>query len=180
MTPKLMFSISELLWPSDVSSSCCLVTKSCLTPVAHQAPLSMGFPRQEYRSGLPFPPPGDLPDPGIKLMSLVSPSSTGGLFTTEPPGKPDVSSAGRKILHQNKLTDFTPPPNSDIWVGLRHNTSSHPKLHATAVEIWSLYQCQRSWNKAGGLKQQKWLLHSSRGEKSEIRISSGLCCLCNL
>ena len=37
--------------------------------VAHQAPLSMGFPRQEYWSGLPFPSPGDLPDPGIKLMS---------------------------------------------------------------------------------------------------------------
>ena len=34
--------------------------------VAHQAPLSMGFPRQEYWSGLPFPPPGDLPDPGIE------------------------------------------------------------------------------------------------------------------
>ena len=38
--------------------------------VAHQAPLSMGFSRQEYWSGLPFPPPGDLPNPGIKPMSL--------------------------------------------------------------------------------------------------------------
>ena len=38
---------------------------------AHQAPLSMGFPRQEYWSGLPSPSPGDLPDPEIKLMSLV-------------------------------------------------------------------------------------------------------------
>ena len=91
-----------------------------------------------------------------------------------------------KFCRQENITSeqanrfYPPPPNSDIWVGLRHNTSSHPKLHATAVEIWSLYQCQRSWNKAGGLKQQKWLLHSSRGEKSEIRISSGLCCLCNL
>ena len=51
-----------------------LVTKSCLTLattwiVAHQAPLSMGFPKQEYWSGLPFPSPGDLPDPGIKPMS---------------------------------------------------------------------------------------------------------------
>ena len=42
--------------------------------VACQAPLSMGFPRQEYWSGLPFPSPGDLPDPGIKPMSLVSPA----------------------------------------------------------------------------------------------------------
>ena len=48
-----------------------LVTKSCLTlvtpwTVARQAPLSMGFPRQEYWSGLPLPSPGDLPGPGIK------------------------------------------------------------------------------------------------------------------
>ena len=53
--------------------------------LAHQVPLSMGFPRQEYWSGLPFPPPGDLPDPGIKPES---PALAGGFFTTEPPGKP--------------------------------------------------------------------------------------------
>ena len=51
-----------------------LVAKSCPTPVipgtvAHQAPLSMGFSRQEYWSGLPFPSPGDLPHPGIKPES---------------------------------------------------------------------------------------------------------------
>ena len=52
---------------------------------AHQAPLSMGFPRQEYGSGLPFPSPGDLPDLGIKPMFPVL---AGGFFPTEPPGKP--------------------------------------------------------------------------------------------
>ena len=51
-------------------------------PVAHQAPLSLGFSRQEYWSGLPCPPPGDLPDPGIELVSLMSPALTGGFFTT--------------------------------------------------------------------------------------------------
>ena len=59
-----------------------------LWTVAHQAPLSMGFPRQEYWSGLPFPPPGDLPGPGIKPESLASSTLTGGFFTTEAPGKP--------------------------------------------------------------------------------------------
>ena len=54
---------------------------------AHKAPLSMGFSRQEHWSGLPFPPPGDLPDPGTEPKSLVSPALAGGLFTTEPPGK---------------------------------------------------------------------------------------------
>ena len=42
--------------------------------VAHQAPKSMGFPKHDYWSGLPFPPPGDLSDPGIKLVSLASPT----------------------------------------------------------------------------------------------------------
>ena len=56
--------------------------------VALQAPLSMGFYRQEYWRGLPIPSPGDLPNPGIEP---VSPALTGGLFTTEPSGKPHVS-----------------------------------------------------------------------------------------
>ena len=50
--------------------------------VAHQAPPSMGFSRQEYWSGLPFPTPGDLPNPGIEPTSLMSPALTGELFTT--------------------------------------------------------------------------------------------------
>ena len=55
-----------------------------MTPwtVACQAPLSMEFSRQEYWSGFPFPSPGDLPDPGIKLASLASSALTGGFFTT--------------------------------------------------------------------------------------------------
>ena len=56
--------------------------------VAHQAPLSMGFLRQEFWSRLPFLSPGDLPDLGIKPKSPVSPALVGGFFTTEPPGKP--------------------------------------------------------------------------------------------
>ena len=50
-----------------------------------QDPLSMEFPRQEYWSGLPFPSPGDLSDPGVES---VSPTLASKLFTTEPPGKP--------------------------------------------------------------------------------------------
>ena len=68
-----------------------------MTPwtVAHQAPLSIGFSRQEYWGGLPFPPPGDLLDPGIKP---VSSALVGELFTTEPPGKPQE----RCSLFKNK------------------------------------------------------------------------------
>ena len=64
--------------------SCVQVFESPWT-VARQALLSMGFPRQEHWNGLPFPPPGDLPSPGIEP---VSPALAGRLFTTEPPGKP--------------------------------------------------------------------------------------------
>ena len=54
--------------------------------VAHQAPLSTGFPRPEYWSGLPFPSPGDLPDPGIEPRS---PALEADALTSEPPGKPN-------------------------------------------------------------------------------------------
>ena len=56
----------------------------CVTlwTVGHQAPLSMGFSMQEYWSGLPCPPPGDLPDPGIEPVSLMSLALTSGLFTS--------------------------------------------------------------------------------------------------
>ena len=55
--------------------------------VACQSPLSMGFPRQEFWTGLLFPPPGDLSDPRIKPTSLVSSALVGGLFTVVP-GEP--------------------------------------------------------------------------------------------
>ena len=55
--------------------------------VACHVPLSMRYSWQEYQSGLPFPSPGDLPDPGIEGVSLTSPALAAGFFTTEPPGK---------------------------------------------------------------------------------------------
>ena len=71
-----------------------LVGKLCLTlatpwTVVHKAPLSMGFPRQEYWSGLPFPSPGELPNPGIETAApaLQAVSCIAGRFFTEPPGK---------------------------------------------------------------------------------------------
>ena len=61
-----------------------------MTPwtVAHQAPLSMGLSRQEYWSGLLFPPPGNLPDPGLEPASPVSPALAGGFFNARSPRKP--------------------------------------------------------------------------------------------
>ena len=65
--------------------------------VAHQAPLSMGFSRQEYWSGLPFPSPGDLSKPGIKPGS---PALSGGFFASSVPGKPSNSAVLRILLEK--------------------------------------------------------------------------------
>ena len=62
---------------------------STLWTVAHQAPLSMGFFRQEHWSGLPLLTPGDLPDQGIEPASLMSPALAGKFFSTVPPRKPN-------------------------------------------------------------------------------------------
>ena len=68
-----------------------------LWTVAHQAPPSVGFSRQEYWSGLPFTPPEDLPDPGIEpCISCFA----GGLLITQPPGKPI---AHLVITHTHKI-----------------------------------------------------------------------------
>ena len=69
--------------------SCKVVSDSFATlwTTAHQALLSMGFPRQEYWNGLPFPSPGDLPNPGIQP---VSPVLAGRFSTAEPQGKPEA------------------------------------------------------------------------------------------
>ena len=75
----------------------CVYTLSCFSDVqlfvtlwtiACQALLLMECSRQEYWSGLPRPSPGDLPNPGIKPVSLSSPALAGRFFTTVPPGKP--------------------------------------------------------------------------------------------
>ena len=67
--------------------------------VAHQVSLSMGFPRQEYWSGLPFPSPGDLPDPRTEPETPVFPALTGRIFTTGSPGKSSVRS---QIKHNSQ------------------------------------------------------------------------------
>ena len=70
------------------------VTRSCpvlsdpVDYIAHQAPLSREFSRQEYWSGLPFPSPGGLPNPRIEPASPASPAVAGRFFTSVPPGKP--------------------------------------------------------------------------------------------
>ena len=90
--PKwIMTNAPQLVLPyygkseSEVKLLSCVWLFVTLWTVAHQAPPSMGFSRQEYWSGLPFPSPGDLPDPGIEPRS---PALQADALTSEPPGKP--------------------------------------------------------------------------------------------
>ena len=78
----------QYYFPLRFSMGYCVGSLSCVQlfavqwAVAHQAPLSMEFPRQEYWSGLPLATPGDLPDPAIESMYLASPTLGGGFFAT--------------------------------------------------------------------------------------------------
>ena len=91
-----------------------------MTPwtVACQAPLSTGFSKQEYWSRLLFPPPGDLPHPGIEPASLASPALARGFFT---------SGATREALSTRK------EPHKRNELGSRQSMSSSPAAHTTLV-----------------------------------------------
>ena len=121
-----------LLW----REFCCSGVHSCLTlfqppwTVAHQAPLSMGFSMQEYWSGLPFPSPGDLPNPGIEP---TVPALAGRFFTTEPPGK--------RIYSTNNLSC------KSTWIMLDFCRVKSPATHSFQGQVrahpfWNLADTQ--------------------------------------
>jgi len=78
--------------------------------VAHQAPPSKGFSRQEYWSRSPFPSPGDLPDPGIEPKS---PTLQADALTSEPPGKPDIKKRRQEYTEELYKKDLHDPYNHD-------------------------------------------------------------------
>ena len=80
----------------------CVQFSATLWTLAHQAPLSMEFSRQEYWSGLPFPSTGDLLNPGIEPVSLASPALAGRFFMADAPGKPPC--CGRTKKTKQKAT----------------------------------------------------------------------------
>ena len=89
----------------------------------------MGFSRQEYWSGLPCPLPGDLPDPGIKPMSLMSAALVGVFFTTSPtweailePWAPNIPRYAFKISFLGTFDSTVPPGNPRFGINLPTNT----------------------------------------------------------
>ena len=94
----LFSHLTNILWKPIVCLIVILLGRvqifATLWSVAHHAPLSMGFSRQEYWSGLLFSSPVNLPDPGIKITFPTSPALVGRFFTAETPGKPIVCLTG--------------------------------------------------------------------------------------
>ena len=103
---------------------------------AYQAPLSMGFSRQEYWSGVPFPPPGDLLDPGIEPESPVSLALSGRFSTTETYGKPPV-----EVLWSQKSewkeTVMIRNTQKIFWLYFSLVTLSEARLKSPCIEIKS-------------------------------------------
>ena len=107
--------------------SCFSLVQLCATlwTVAHQALLSMGVSRQEYWSGLPCPPPGDLPDPGIKPESLMSPALAGRFFTAS-----TTWEASLQLLISNCQSFSTPQPSLvDVWFLIQVKSWAVEELH---------------------------------------------------
>ena len=93
-----MVSALRVRKPSRFSRGRLFVT---LWTVTHQVPLLMGFSRQEYWSGLPFPSPGDLPNPGIEPVSLMSPALAGSFFTTSATWEAPQLCSLRKYINES-------------------------------------------------------------------------------
>ena len=94
-----MASTIIILFVCCVQSLGCVQLFVALWTVVHQALLTRGYSRQDYWSGVPFPPLGDLPDPDTESVFLVPPTLTGRFFTIEPFEKPP-SFSYRVLIHQ--------------------------------------------------------------------------------
>ena len=128
----------------------CLILCNPIWTVAHQAPLSMEFSRQEYCSGLPFPSPRDLPDPEIES---VSPVLSGIVFTTAPPGKPEHT-VGRA---PNSYTALKKIPEHAISTKLSVPAGCHRKRHTLSCYT---FPERGDWDETGAAScspdGQKW------------------------
>ena len=119
-----------------------------LWTAVHQPPLSMGFPRQEYWSGLSFPTPGDLLDPGIKPRSPVSPALAGRFFTTATPGKPKVQAKTLRVI-LDSLLPFThhghSVRNSVVFTFKIYQESDHFSPPSPLQSLWSNPPSPLTW-----------------------------------
>ena len=95
--------------------------------IACLAPLSMGFPRQEYWSGLPFPPLEDLPDPGIELISFTSPAVAGRFFTTNATWEAQYGSLQYSLVSLLALPESWGPSEEKTGTLLASDLGNYPQ-----------------------------------------------------
>ena len=127
----------SFFWSGQRGVCVCVCAPSCfshvqlfatLWAVAHQAPLSMRFSRQAYKSGLPCPLPGDPPTSGTELTSLMSPALTGRFFTTNATWEaPRYTGLDQEVdpdlvtkLDENPTSYITHPGLAQLFGGLHH------------------------------------------------------------
>ena len=158
------------MWSPQEHTGKTILTRTCLLSrfgrvrlfvapwtVARQAPLSMGFSRQEYWSGLPFPSLGDLPDPGTEPTSLMSPALAGGFFSgcklvkglwsiQTAPGCP----AAKKISLWAQLWPIRDTPNGKVlWDQSSSCSSSYSqyRTHPDSMQVPANTSSKHLWRK---------------------------------
>ena len=119
---KFVNKLQDIALLKSVSVSACVLCHfsrvrlfATLWIIACQAPLSMGFSRHEYWSGLPCPPPGDLPDPGIRPASLMSPALAGSFFTTSATWEAQVWVLSGHSFSSSLHTSSQPPARFSLY-----------------------------------------------------------------
>jgi len=113
----------------------------------------MGFPRQEYWSGLPFPSLGNFPDPGVEPGS---PALAGGFFTAEPPGKPALSHTYKLII--NKYFALFCILSSKSIMGI--TLTAHLNLHTSAQQLLVASGCKAGKHSFTSFFLKFWRLNS--------------------
>ena len=154
------------------------VMSDCVTlwTVAHQVPLSMGFSRQEYWCGLPCPPLGDLPNPGIEPMSLISPALAGRFFTISTTRE---TQTGQNVAQQI----FTKAFNriADNLINIAICSSKFSQSGATYISLSSKqdidsfsYPLQGPRSSLKTVSCSAWLMYSSSKKSLETFVSGGI------
>ena len=134
--------------------------------IAHPAPLSMGFHRQEHCSRLPFLPPGDLPDPG---MEPPSPTLEGRFFTTEPPGKPREAESCPQMKHP--IREVCRPQLSSLEC-VAHVVATSLCFHGKFVEFY-LHQLSKCRGLMSTLTLHPSGVHFHRLPETSVFCSGG-------
>ena len=111
--------------------------------VAHQAPLSMGFSRQEFCSGLPIPPPGDLPDAGVELTSRMFPALIGRFFTP--------STTYRAYHTSSNFTQkHLPKRNKKIRLNREICINVHSSFIQNSIKLETIQMNKQTWKFPAG------------------------------